>query len=238
MKVPNVILSYPYSPEIKEEDEDYPSPLSRSPSCASVSSGSPLTTWPYSTLTSVPPLSLVDPSQLVLPDLKRLSSSSSASDTSSGPRPKKTKRKARTEEEKEARAQERTMRNRRAAQESRDRKKRQFEALEEENQRLLEENRRMKQRIEQLESQESFSLPFGQMLPTPPLDTVIKSNPLSPEAFESTFHPAVMEYDLQCPHSIFQEKNWMSTAKSDCFNSLFRHLIKASSLHLPVSTRF
>src|SRR5947208_6446822 len=57
------------------------------------------------------------------------------------------KRKAKTEEEKEARAYERTMRNRRAAQESRDRKKRQLEALEEENRRLQQENEQMKKRI-------------------------------------------------------------------------------------------
>jgi bZIP transcription factor len=106
------------------------------------------------------------------------------------------------------------MRNRRAAQESRDRKKRQFEALEDENRLLQEENKRMKVRIEQLESQQSsFNLPFHQILSTHPQDPVLKCEPLSPEnftcepfspeEFESTFHPAAVEYDLQCPYSTF-----------------------------------
>jgi len=190
----------------------------------------PLTTWPYSALLT--PQSIISPSQLVLTDLitpatstiKRPSPSSpSASSSSAEPPAKKAKRKARTDEEKEARAHERTMRNRRAAQESRDRKKRQFEVLEEENKRLQEENRQMKQRIEQLEQQQQQQqqrfTPPTEYSPRPTeynTDVIIKSEDQgviefsSAENFESTFHPAVMEFstkDQQCLSIISLNKN-------------------------------
>jgi hypothetical protein len=170
-----------------------------SPSSNASPPSTPLTTWPYSALLT--PHSLVTPSQLILTDIvvKRPPSSASPAE----PATKKVKRKARTDEEKEMRAYERTMRNRRAAQESRDRKKRQFETLEDENRRLQEENAQMKQRIQQLESQQ-FNLildPTFPVLPSTPIDShepVVKTEVYSPESFESTFHPAVMESDQQC----------------------------------------
>jgi hypothetical protein len=171
------------------------------------SNGSPpptsLTTWPYTLLT---PQSLVNPSQLAV-RVKRPSPASSTTESAA----KKVKRKARTEEEKLASAYERTMRNRRAAQESRDRKKRQMEALEEENRLLQEENLNMKRRIEQLESQQQQQQQQSSHVTTPtytddpalPYSTddpvIIKDEVFSPESFESTFHPAAMEFDQQCP---------------------------------------
>ena len=156
----------------------------------------PLTTWPYS-LSIIRQSFAVSPSQLHT-SLKRRSSSPGPS-ISSEPTLKKAKRKARTEEEKEARAYERTMRNRRAAQESRDRKKRQFEVLEEENRRLHEENLQMKRRIEQLESHHQ-QLQIQQTFNFPVAIKQEEEHEFSPESFESTFHPAVMEFnsDQQC----------------------------------------
>src|SRR5947207_452621 len=195
----------------------------------------PLTTWPYNALLT--PQSLVTPSQLVLTDLLKRSSSPSASSSTAEPPAKKVKRKARTEEEKEARAYERTMRNRRAAQESRDRKKRQFEILEEENRRLQEENQQMKRRIEQLESQQQIQLNLSSISP----ELVVKEE-FSSESFESTFHPAVMEYDQQClsislKNSIYlmAYQSWMSFMLSSnlhpIFSSLFSLMIRISLMH-------
>ena len=184
---------------------------STSPSTNVSAPSTPLTTWPYNTLLT--PQCLVSPSQLILTDLLKRPSSPSASSSTAEPPAKKVKRKARTEEEKEARAYERTMRNRRAAQESRDRKKRQFEILEEENRRLQEENQQMKRRIEQLESQQ-----IHLQLPTTS-EIVVKEEYSSPESFESTFHPAVMELknDQQClsislknSHFLMNYQFWMS----------------------------
>jgi hypothetical protein len=100
------------------------------------------------------------------------------------------------------------MRNRRAAQESRDRKKRQFEALEDENRRLQQENAEMKRRIEQLEAQHKYNLIFDPSITTPPPaptptenesdEPIVKTEVFSPESFDTTFHPAVMESDQQC----------------------------------------
>jgi hypothetical protein len=111
------------------------------------------------------------------------------------------------------------MRNRRAAQESRDRKKRQFESLEEENKRLQEENAKMKARIEQLESQQfqlvstHHSATLGDGLgaaatvggamevDSPASEAVSEVKEEEEEScLESTFHPAVMESvsDQQC----------------------------------------
>jgi len=191
------------SPEVTIKQEEPSLPLSPA-SCASTGSP-PLTTWPYSALSGTTH-SLVTPSQLVLTGFIK-GPSPSLPENPVAPRSKRTKRKAKTEEEKEARAYERTMRNRRAAQESRDRRKRQFEALEQENRRLQEENLRMKERIEQLEKQQQqFALLVDQTHPSPTdtsLERVVKLESYSPQLFESTFHPAVMEYDLQCLHSTF-----------------------------------
>jgi len=69
-------------------------------------------------------------------------------------RPKKkqrSRRNAKTEEEKKARAEERALRNRRAAQESRDRKRQLFEALEKDNERLRMENLLLKEKLASLE---------------------------------------------------------------------------------------
>jgi hypothetical protein len=102
------------------------------------------------------------------------------------------------------------MRNRRAAQESRDRKKRQFEVLEEENRRLQSENAEMKRRIEKLEAQQrEYDFIFDQSTIPPPSveetpdEPIIKTEVFSPsDSFDATFHPAVMKYDRQCPPSI------------------------------------
>lgn len=99
------------------------------------------------------------------------------------------------------------MRNRRAAQESRDRKKRQFEVLEEENRRLQDENAEMKRRIEQLEAQQQqYNLIFDSNVTPPPAgendladEAIVKTEVFSPESFDMTFHPAEMEFnDPQC----------------------------------------
>ena len=128
------------------------------------------------------------------------------------------------------------MRNRRAAQESRDRKKRQFELLEEENRRLQEENQRMKRRIEQLESQQiQLQLPMSPEL-------IVKEEFSSPESFESTFHPAVMESknDQQClsislknSYSLMNYQFWMSLRMNlhPLFSTLFSLMIRISLMH-------
>ena len=215
-----------YGSPVTIKQEEFAFPLSPS-SNVSVPS-TPLTTFPY----SITP-HLVSPSQLILSDLvvvKRPCPSSPAESSMSSsvePTPKKTKRKARTEEEKEARANERIMRNRRAAQESRDRKKRQFEALEEENRHLQEERDQLKERIDRLElrlQQLESDQPFNALLPTydtnidsppspfseptPPEDSdIIKSEVFSPPSFTATFHPAAVN-DQQCPLS----KSWRITS--------------------------
>jgi hypothetical protein len=202
--------------EVKLGDVPYPlSPSSNvsTPSYASIPSTS-LTTWPYTLLT--PPL-LVSPCQLV----KR---PSSPTPSSTEPPARRVKRKmARTEEEKEANAYERSMRNRRAAQESRDRRKRQLEALEEENRRLQEENVNMKLRIEQLEAQKQSSDTIDPK-PTYSSQPVLKAEVFSPERFESTFHPAAMEYDQQCPSSslkITSTPTLMSVSTCSVYNPLY-----------------
>jgi hypothetical protein len=213
-----------YGSPVTVKQEEFAFPLSPSSNVSDPST--PLTTFPY----SITP-HLVSPSQLILSDIvvKRSCPSSPASSSMSGsvePATKKTKRKPRTEEEKEARANERIMRNRRAAQESRDRKKRQFEALEEENRQLQEEREQLNQRIDQLELRlQKFQSdqPFNSLLPTyethinsppspfsettPPEDSdIIKSEVFSPPSFAATFHPAVVN-DQQCPLS----KSWRIT---------------------------
>jgi hypothetical protein len=214
-----------YGSPVTVKQEEFAFPLSPSSNVSDPST--PLTTFPY----SITP-HLVSPSQLILSDIvvKRPCPSSPASSSMSGsvePATKKTKRKPRTEEEKEARANERIMRNRRAAQESRDRKKRQFEALEEENRHLQEEREQLKQRIDRLESrlqQFESDQPFDSLLPTyetliksppspfsetTPLEDsdIIKSEVFSPPSFAATFHPAVVN-DQQCPLS----KSWRITS--------------------------
>jgi hypothetical protein len=194
-------------PEISIKCEEPTATSNTTPTSTSSLSAptTPLTTWPYSALLT--PQSIISPSQLVLTDLIKRPASPSPS-ASAEPPAKKVKRKARTEEEKEVRAHERTMRNRRAAQESRDRKKRQFEVLEEENKRLLEENQQMKRRIELLEQRHQLFT-----ITTPPTDddvVIVKSEEeeetagiFSSKSFESTFHSAAMKFnkDQQC-HSI------------------------------------
>jgi hypothetical protein len=211
---------------VKKEDPASPRPSSKAATFTFNLSSTLPTTFPYTALLNT--TQSISPSQLVLTDFvtskRRSESPASSSNDSSSPPPgdhpppaKKTKRKARTEEEKEARAQERTLRNRRAAQESRDRKKRQFESLEEENKRLQEENAKMKARIEQLESQQfqlvstHHSATLGDVLDaaatvggsmevdSPASEAVIKVKE-EESCLESTFHPAVMEpvLDQQC----------------------------------------
>lgn len=203
-----------------------------SPVSSSSTPSTPLTTWPYSTLLT--PQSLVSPSQLVL-GVKR--SSSPASSSTTEPPAKKVKRKARTEEEKQASANERIMRNRRAAQESRDRKKRQLESLEEENRRLQQENATMKRRIEQLESQQSSPTlePASDISPT--YCDVIKEEVFSPESFESTFHPAAMESDQQCP-SISLKTTPLSSTQTSTLSYPLYHLWTIICLQPLFSTLF
>jgi bZIP transcription factor len=210
--------SSPASTIVVKKEDDQSLSLSPFPPSPSSNPSTPLTTWPYSALLTSQ--SLISPSQLIV---KRSSSPDQLSLTTFPA--KKIKRKARTEEEKEVRAYERTMRNRRAAQESRDRKKRQFEALEEENKRLHVENKKMKQRIKQLEQQHPpYNLaldvplsPLPQSSKCETLDSDLESESCAstspatsfivvkqedPESLDleeslSTFHPAVVN-DLQC----------------------------------------
>jgi len=169
------------SAEIVVLKKEFSFPLS--PSSNSSTPSTPLTTWPYSTLLTPQSLAGISPSQLVLG--VKVKRSSSPASSSAEPGAKRVKRKARTEEEKQASAYERTMRNRRAAQESRDRKKRQVEALEEENQRLLEENASMRRRIEQLEAQQSPTI-----ADTEPLTYSVATSPMYPISSPPTYSEA------------------------------------------------
>lgn len=222
--------SLPSPVAVNKEDRASPRPSAKATTFTFNLSSTLPTTFPYTALLNT--TQSISPSQLVLTDFvtskRRSESPASSSNDSSSPPPsgdhpppaKKTKRKARTEEEKEVRAQERTMRNRRAAQESRDRKKRQFESLEEENKRLQEENAKMKARIEQLESQQfqlvstHHSATLGDVLgaaatvggamevdsPASEAVSEVKEDEEEESCLESTFHPAVMESvsDQQC----------------------------------------
>jgi hypothetical protein len=129
------------------------------------------------------------------------------------------------------------MRNRRAAQESRDRKKRQLESLEEENRRLQQENATMRRRIEQLESQQSLPTlePASDIPPT--YCDVIKEEVFSPESFESTFHPAAMESDQQCPSISLKITPSTSTQTSTISYPLY-HLLTIICLQPLFSTLF
>ena len=117
------------------------------------------------------PPTLVEPSKLHLPTPERCISSAPStpagtqhSDHSEGPSVKRQRKRntAKTPADIKAREDERAARNRRAAQESRERKRQLFESLESDNERLRQENQALKERLasleacmEKLESQEA-----------------------------------------------------------------------------------
>jgi len=110
------------------------------------------------TSTSPQPPTMVQPSMLHLltPESSVPSEPSTPSylnslETDPPKKKQRTRRNAKTEEEKLARAEERAVRNRRAAQESRDRKKKLYDVLEQENERLLAENQHLRERMQRLE---------------------------------------------------------------------------------------
>lgn len=135
--------------------------------------------------------SVVEPSQLLLLTPQSQASPSPVPSTpqpSSSHKKQRTRRNAKTEEEKQARADERALRNRRAAQESRDRRKKQLEQLETDNERLRAENDSLRNRLEILESQVNG---MAQELEQDPKREV--------EEIVPTHYPAVvMSLDPQC----------------------------------------
>lgn len=133
--------------------------------------------------------SVVEPQLLLLTP----QSQASPSPVPSTPQPpshkkQRTRRNAKTEEEKQARADERALRNRRAAQESRDRKKKQLDQLESDNERLRTQNESLRKRLELLELQVNGI--------AQELERDVK---LEVEEIVPTHYPAaVMSLDQQC----------------------------------------
>ena len=152
------------------------------------------------------PSATVEPSLLQFPTPPASTSSvpstptpsSDSSQTDDRPMKKQRgRRNARTEEEKKARAEERALRNRRAAQESRDRKKKQFELMENENRGLLEENKLLKEKLAALEGKLSAleQLESEELVEKSEEEQVLEVT----NDFATTHYPAeVMFHDLQC----------------------------------------
>jgi hypothetical protein len=100
----------------------------------------------------------------------------------------RTRRNAKTEQEKQTRADERALRNRRAAQESRDRRKKQLEHLEGDNEQLRTENESLRKRLELLESRVNGMAQELVQEVKPEVDEIVP-----------THYPAVvMSLDQQC----------------------------------------
>jgi bZIP transcription factor len=189
------------------------------------------------TSASPQPPTMVQPSMLHLPTPESFVSSEPSTpsyldplDTEQPKKKQRTRRNAKTEEEKVARAEERAVRNRRAAQESRDRKKKLYDVLELENERLRAENKHLRERMQRLEER------FAGVE-----DMEVKEVKLEVEGGEgdelARTHPAVvLSLDQQCraglvsPPSQISSCNRIST--SFCRNPSPRY----PSLSTPLST--
>jgi Basic region leucine zipper len=123
------------------------------------------------------------------------------SDDGHQPKKQRIRRNAKTEEEKKARAEERALRNRRAAQESRDRRRKQFEHMESENKELMTENLLLKEKLATLESKLS-------LLEQAESDEILAVNDINSQGAEAedgiatTHYPAVIMYQDQLCQAI------------------------------------
>jgi hypothetical protein len=214
------------SAEIVVLKKEFSFPLS--PSSNSSTPSTPLTTWPYSTLLTPQSLAGISPSQLVLGVKVKRSSSPASCSAEPGAKRVKRKARSEEEKQASAyertmrnrrAAQESRDRKKRQVEALEEENQRLLEENASMRRRIEQLEAQQSPNIADTESL-TYPVATSPMYPisSPPTysdttspsypdptsltytdDPIIKAEEFSPESFDSTFHPAAMEYDQQCP---------------------------------------